>query len=110
MRTTSSPVVTFGLNVSMYRYPETLVPAWFGGVIVTLIVPDAPAASTRGLNVLVPKVRSAHRSPLLAETAESNGCMCASAAAAIGAGDAPAGPKGPARAGEGAQAPTSPSA
>src|SRR5579862_5033113 len=47
--------------------------------MVTLIVPDCPGSSTRGLNEPVPKVRIGHASPLSAAMAVSKGCMSATA-------------------------------
>src|SRR5580692_8322747 len=73
--------------------------------MVTLMVPDCPAASTSGLKVDVPKVRSAQTSPLSAETPGSKGCIKTRAAVLTGAVGAPAAPKGPISAGITSQGP-----
>src|SRR5215470_3326108 len=76
--------------------PRATWPTWDAcGVIITLIVPVVPGASTSGLNVLVPKTTSCHRSPLSAETVASKALSCATTLVVTGVAGAPAGPKGP---------------
>src|SRR5262245_24688750 len=68
--------------------------------MVTLMVPDCPGASSRGLNVWVSSTRSVQTLPVSDVTVGSNGCISATVLVVTGIlVGAPPGPYGPINAG-----------
>src|SRR5215469_2234578 len=102
---TWSPLSVNGVNVSTWSEPLTTVPADALGVIWTVMVPVWPGDSSSGVNVAVGSTVSAHTSPVLDVTAESNSCVTTSAATLALAGGAPVSGNGPCSSGIAAQMP-----
>src|ERR1700722_11266680 len=77
MLTSSSPLEVAWLKVSTAMKPRTTVPLAALGVMVSVMVPDWPGASVSGVYGGLALTVCAQTSPVLEETALSNGLVMA---------------------------------